>query len=146
GGTAADVPQRSVPGGGRAGLGHPEGFWRDRHAGPRSPARQIAGREARRQVCGLDARPRRRDRGPLGQDGGFPGLLYRRRCEAAVAGDRARWRYQLSDAGRGRQGRRHQLRRARPYLESLEDADRSLACEVTSPLQVAMAWLSWWIA
>jgi ribulose-5-phosphate 4-epimerase/fuculose-1-phosphate aldolase len=73
----------------------------------------------------------RRDGRAVGQDGRVPRLLYRRQCPPAVAGRRARRRRQLSDAGRGRESRRSQFRRARPHLESLEDARRSGSCKVT---------------
>ena len=61
-----------------------KGFRRNRHAGPRWRARQIAGRDARRQIGGVDARPRRCDRRAFGQISGVPGLLHRHRCQAAV--------------------------------------------------------------
>ena len=66
----------------------------------------------------------------------------------AVAGGSARWRGQLSDAGRGRQSRRDQRRRDRPHLEPVENANRSHASQVGSPhrCSFAIAWLSWWIS
>ena len=64
----------------RAGMGHPQGFRRHRHAGPQSRDRQIAGAGARRQTGGADARPWRRDGGAFGQGGGVPRLLHRRQC------------------------------------------------------------------
>jgi Class II Aldolase and Adducin N-terminal domain len=65
-----------------------------------------------------------------GESGGVPRLLYRRQCQAAVTGNRARRRGQLSHQGRRRQGRRRQSDRARPYLGPVEAARRAHIGEV----------------
>jgi ribulose-5-phosphate 4-epimerase/fuculose-1-phosphate aldolase len=48
-----------------------------------------------------------------------------RQRPAAVASRSTGWGHQLPDAGGGRESRHGQPRRARPYLEPVEDADRS---------------------
>src|ERR1700722_20178496 len=113
-------------------MGYPEGLWRDQHAGCQCRAWQIAGRNARRQAGGADARSWRRYGRADRQDGRVPSVLHRRQRQASGAGDRA-WRgTKLPDAGRRRESRPNQFRRDGPHLEPVADEGFADARQIVS--------------